>query len=286
MANEIKTILSGTSSLDHLVANIVAEAQFVAQEQSIMRNLVKNFTVPANSGKVLQVPIYGNPSADSINEADDLAPSAITSQQADITLSEIGLMTNVSDMAVNHSSQNVIADVGRLFGTAIAKKMDELLIANFANFSEGQGSAGTELTIDEMFKAVAKLRTANAPGPYYGVFHPKVMYQIKKQLTNTFVGSAANMSDLGNEALRAGFVGTIAGVQIFESSNVAVDGSDDSVGAIFSQDAIAMAMGSDIKIETARDVSARATEVVGVATFGTAELHDSYGVKLTADSAL
>jgi N4-gp56 family major capsid protein len=284
MADEIKTILSGTSSLDHLVSNIVAEAQFVAQEQSIMRNLVKNFTVPANSGKVLQVPIYGNPTAGSVAEADDLSPNAITSSEVLITLSEIGLMTNVSDMALNHSSQNVIADVGRLFGTAIAKKMDQLLIANFANFSEGQGSAAAELTVDEMFKAVAKLSTASAPGPYYGVFHPKVMYQIKKGLTNTFAGD--RYSELANEAMRTGYVGTIAGVQIFESSNVAIDGSDDSVGAIFSRDAIAMAMGSEIKIETQRDVSARATEVVGVATFGTAELHDSYGVKLTADSAL
>ena len=284
MANEIKTILSGTSSLDHLISNIVAEAQFVAQEQSIMRNLVKNFTVPANSGKVLQVPVYGNPAADSVNEADDLTPAAITSSEALITLSEIGLMTNVSDMALNHSSANVIADVGSLFGTAIAKKIDQLLIANFANFSEGQGSAGAELTVDEMFKAVAKLSTAAAPGPYYGVFHPKVMYQIKKALTNTFAGD--RNSDLANEAMRAGYVGNIAGVQIFESANITVDGSDDSVGAIFSRDAICMAMGSDIKIETQRDASARATEVVGVATFGTAELHDSYGVKLTADSAL
>ena len=164
------------------------------------------------------------------------------------------------------------------------KKIDELLIANFANFSEGQGSAGAELTVDEMFKAVAKLSTAAAPGPYYGVFHPKVMYQIKKALTNTFAGD--RNSDLANEAMRAGYVGTIAGVQIFESANVSVDGSDDSIGAIFSRDAIAMAMGSEIKIETQRDASARATELVGIATFGTAELHDSYGVKLTADSAL
>jgi hypothetical protein len=112
------------------------------------------------------------------------------------------------------------------------------------------------------------------------------MYQIKKQLTNTFVGSAGNMPDTGNEAMRNGYVGNIAGVQIFESSNVAVDGSDDSVGAIFAMDALGLAMGQDITIETQRDASARATEIVGTATYGVSELHDSYGVKLTADSAL
>ncbi len=283
MANEIKSL---TSTLDDLIAPIVAEAQFVAAERSIMRNLVKTFNVPMNTGKVLQVPKYPQQTAAALTEADDLTPSAISTSKTDITLAEVGLMTNVSDLALNHSASNVIADVGRLFGEAIATKIDSDLIALFTGFSEGQGSAGAELTVDEMFKAVAKLGTAAAPGPYYGVFHPKVMYQIKKQLTNTFVGSAANMSDLGNEALRAGYVGNIAGVQIFESSNVSVDGSDDSVGAIFSRDALAMAMSNDVRIETQRDASARATELVGVATYGVAELHDTYGVKLTADSAL
>lgn len=281
MANEIKSL---TTTLDDLIAPIVAEAQFVAAERSIMRNLVKTFNVPMNTGKVLQVPKYPQLTAAALTEADDLAMTAISTSKADITLAEVGLATNVSDLSLNHSASNIVSDVGRLFGEAIATKIDTDLIALFTGFSEGQGSAGAELTVDEMFKAVAKLGTASAPGPYYGVFHPKVMYQIKKALTNTF--AAANPNDLGNEALRAGYVGTIAGVQIFESANVSVDGSDDSIGAIFSRDALAMAMSSDIRIETQRDASARATEIVGVATYGVKELHDSYGVKLTADSAL
>ena len=55
MAGEIKSL---TTTLDDLIAPIVAEAQFVASDQSIMRNLVKNFNVPMNTGNVLQVPIY------------------------------------------------------------------------------------------------------------------------------------------------------------------------------------------------------------------------------------
>ena len=36
---------------------IVAEALFVASEQSIMRNLVRNYTI-AGGGKSVEVPIY------------------------------------------------------------------------------------------------------------------------------------------------------------------------------------------------------------------------------------
>jgi len=274
-----------SSTISELYTEIVAEALFVANEQSIMRNLVRNYTI-VGGGKSVEVPIYGVVSASAVSEASDLSNTAINPSSVTITASEVGIMTTLTDLARNSASRNVAGDIGRLFGEAIAKKVDTDLSALFTGFSEGQGSAGGELTIDEMFKAVAKLKTANVPAPYYGVFHPKVMYQIKKQLTNTFVGSAGNMPDLGNEALRAGFVGQIAGVQVFESSNISVDGSDDSIGAIFSQDALGMAMMQDLKIESQRDASLRADEIVATAVYGVGELHDSYGVKLTADSAL
>ena len=84
--------------------------------------------------------------------------------------------------------------------------------------------------------------------------------------------------------MRSGFVGQIAGIEIFESSNISVDGSDDSIGGVFSQDALALAMMQDLKIESQRDASLRADEIVATAVYGVSEIHDSYGVKLTADT--
>ena len=49
MANE-----SDTTSLNDLISPLVAEAMFVASETSIMRGLVRNFTMPLRSGKILQ----------------------------------------------------------------------------------------------------------------------------------------------------------------------------------------------------------------------------------------
>jgi N4-gp56 family major capsid protein len=286
MANEIKTILAGTSSLDHLIAPIVAEAQFVAQERSIMRNLVKNFAVPANSGKVLQVPVYGNPTADSVNEADDLSPSAITSSQVDITLGEIGVMTNVSDMAVNYAPANVIADIGRLFGEAIAKKIDQDLCALFDGFGTSVGTDSAALSAATIFNAVANLRANGVPATDLAcVVHPMVAYDLKANLTNTFANSNAN--EVANEALRTGYVGTLAGVPVYETSNISNTGTTgDYKGGLFHRDALALALGADIKIETQRDASARATEMVGTAVYGVAEIHDTYGVEILADSSI
>ena len=287
MTGEVKSL---TSTLDDLIAPIVAEAQFVAAEKSIMRGLVKQFTIPANSGKVLQVPIYPTQTATVLTEADDLTPDAISTSKADITLREVGLMTNVSDLALNHSASNVIADVGRLFGEAIATRIDRDLTALFGGFGTTVGSATTAATAALVFEAVAKLR-ANAvpPSDLALVLHPLVAHDLKSTITSTF---AAPASDVGNEALRSGYVGMLAGVPVYETSNMADASGNfpgttgDYKGAVFHKDALGMAMSGDIKIETQRDASARATEIVAVATYGVKELQDTYGVELEFDSSI
>ena len=276
MANE-----TTSSTISELYTEIVAEALFVASEQSIMRNLVRNYTISCG-GKSVEVPIYATVSASAVNDATDLSNTAVNPTSVTITASEVGVMTTLTDLARNSASRNVAGDIGRLFGEAIARKVDADLSALFTGFStEKAGGAGQELTVQDIFEASAELRTANAPAPYYGVFHPKQIFNVKKSLTNTFVGRD---TELSNEAMRSGFVGTIAGVQIFESSNISVDGSDDSIGGVFSQDALALAMMQDLKLETQRDASLRADEIVATAVYGVSEIHDSYGVKLTADT--
>jgi N4-gp56 family major capsid protein len=280
---------STTTSLASLISPIVQEALFTANERSIMRGLVKEYTVANNTGKIAQVPIYPVVSAQDLTEGTDMSgvsgvDQTITTTTKDITLKEVGLMTNLTDFIRDTSEQNVVSHLGRIFGEAIAKKIDSDLIGLFTDFSTEKGpGAGAELTIQDLFEAAAELQTNNAPGAYYGVFHPKQIFNVKKALTNTFSG-ANNLSDVGNEAMRAGFVGTIAGIQIFESSNVSVDTSDDSIGGVFSQEALGIAMQNDLTMEMQRNASLRAEEVVATARYGVAELIDTYGVKLTADT--
>jgi len=276
MANE-----TTSSTISELYTEIVAEALFVASEQSIMRGLVRNYTI-SGGGKSVEVPIYSTVSAAAVSEASDLSNTAVNPTSVTITASEVGVMTTLTDLARNSASRNVAADIGRLFGEGIATKIDSDLVALFSGFSTEKGpGAGSELTVQDLFECAAELKTNKAPGPYYGVFHPKQIFNVKKSLTNTFVGRD---TELSNEAMRSGFVGNVAGIQIFETSNISVDGSDDSIGGVFSQDALGLAMMQDLKIETQRDASLRADEIVATAVFGVGELHDTYGVKLTADT--
>ena len=279
MANE-----TTSSTLSELYTEIVAEALFVASERSVMRPLVKNYAI-SGGGKSVEVPIYSAVSAAAVSEASDLSNTAINPTSVTISASENGIMTTLTDLARNAAPRNVAADIGKLFGEAIAKKIDTDLTALFDGFSSVVGSAGAEVTVAKIFEAVATLRQAAVPMPLAGVLNPKVAYNVKKNLTNTFVNPTPN--DLTNEALRTGYVGNIAGVQMFETSNV--DGTSDTdncKGGIFHKDALGLAMMQDLKIETQRDASLRADEIVATAVYGVGELHDSYGVELLGESVI
>lgn len=279
---------STTTNLAALQSQIVQEAIFTASERSIMRGLVNEFAVPLNSGATARVPVYPTKDAVAVAEGTDLTGTAgnvsVATTTKDIAISEVGIMTNLTDLARDTSEQNVVAHLGRVFGDALAKKMDADLIGLFTGFSTEKGpGAGAELTIQDLFEAAAELRANSAPGAYYGVFHPKQIFNVKKALTNTFSG-ANNLSNVGNEAMMQGYVGMIAGIQIFESANVSVDGSDDSIGAVFAKDAMGIAIQGDMNIEIQRDASLRADEIVATMRYGVSELIDAYGVKLTADT--
>ena len=280
MANE-----STSSTLSELYTEIVAEAQFVAQEQSIMRNLVRNYAI-SGGGKAVEVPIYAAVSAAAVSEASDLSNTAIDPSSVTITASEVGVMTTLTDLARNSAPRNVAADIGRLFGEAIAKKQDTDLTAKFDGFSFGIGDGTAAITAAKVFQAASDLRgNALNINECAVVLHPKIAFDLKANLTNTFANSNAN--DLANEALRSGFVGTLAGMRVFETSNMSNTGNTgDYKGAAFHRDALALAEMQGLKVETQRDASLRADEIVATAVYGTGEIHDSYGVELHFDSSV
>jgi len=275
-----------SSTLAELYTDVIQEAIFTFQETSVMRPLVTTYAINGQ-GKTVQVPVYGAISASAVAEGTDLANTAIDPTAVDITASEIGVMTTLTDLGRDSASRNVGADIGKLFGDGLAKKVDSDLASLFTSFSTDVGSAGTELTPELLFKAQATLRALNIPAPYYAVFNPKACFNLKKVLTNAGYNTSANaISDVGNQAMRDGFVGRVAGIDVYENANLAIDQYDDSVGAVFHPASIGLAMKSDLKIETQRDASIRGTEIVASMTVGQGIVKNDYGVKVTVDSAL
>ena len=277
--------ISGTNSttLDDLFVNIVAQARFTAEEQSLMLGLVTQYNIAGQAGKTVQIPKYPAITAAALDEGTAPSDTDVSTSSVNVTVSEVGNTVLLTDLAAMGAG-NPADELGTVLGNAIATKIDSDLIALFTGFSGALGTAGSEITVADLFKAAATLRANKVTGSMAAVVHPFQAYALKANLTNTFANP--NGGDLQNEAMRSGYVGTIAGIDVYESANVAVDASDDAVAAVFAPEALAIALKSEFNLETQRNATRRGTELVATAVYGVAELDDSYGVKITADAAL
>jgi N4-gp56 family major capsid protein len=282
---------STTTTLNDLLPSIVAEAMFVASERSIMRGLVKNYSLAPGQGKTVTVPIYPNQTAATVTEGDEVSNTAVSTSGATLTVSTAAIRTLVTDLAVQQSASNVVADLGRLFGEAIARKIDSDLTALFAGFSAGKGDYTGAITAADIFESVAKLRGAGVPQDgIVCVLHPEIAFDLKKALTtggNTAFVAGGGTSNVANEAMQMGYVGQLAGIPIFETANIAYDtNAGDFPGAVFHRDALGLALVGDINIETQRRASYLGNDVVASAHYGVGELYDGYGRYLKMDSSI
>jgi N4-gp56 family major capsid protein len=273
----------------NLFNEIIVEAQYTAQENSIMRPLVNMVPVANAVGNVVQIPKFKLLNIEGVTtplvEGEDLTGSDLkTELAATITMAERAAMTLLTDDAVETMpNYNLAAEIGRILGEQMAERFDQDAMATFANFKAANdidASAGAGLTADVLFQAAAKLRMEKARGTMVGVFHPAATYQLKAQLANSGAAELGALSNVGNSALTSGLVGQIAGITIFESTLVGTS------GGVFALDALGGAMKRDVRLETERDASKRATEVVGSAVWGFSAVKPENGVSITTVDAI
>lgn len=281
---------STTTTLNDLLPEIIQEAMFVASERSIMRGLVKNYTLAPGQGKHVNVPIYPIQTAAAVTEGDEVTNTAVSTNTAQLTVSPVAIRTLLTDLARTSAASNVVADLGKLFGEALARKIDTDLTAQFSSLSAGFGDYSGQITAAAIFQAVAKLQAAAVPTDgMVCVLHPEIAYDLKAALTtqgNTPFTAGA-YGDNANEAMRTGFVGFLAGVPVYQTSNIANTGTaGDYAGAVFHRDAFGLGMIGDISIETQRRASFLGDDIVCSAYYGTGILQNNYGRYLAYDSSI
>jgi hypothetical protein len=274
-----------TTQTVELFENISQAAVFTMSEQTVIRPLVANYDLSGTPGLTASIPVIPTLAASAAAEGSDVTLTQFNPTGKDVTCSEIGVNVQITDFVKESASLDVQAAIGRQGGEAIAAKVDTDLAALFAGFSNTVGSGAAEITASVIFQAAATLRNNNAPGPYYCVLAPFQAMALKQQLAGTGNTNMGSLSDIGNQALRDGFIGTLAGMQIFESSNIANDPSAGGViGAAFSRDSLAYVNKRPLRLETERSAKGRSTDIVLTHAFGVSELIDAYGVGIIGDN--
>lgn len=277
---------NNTTINSELFTNLLAEAQFAAYENSVARAIATAFDFPSNAGKTLQIPVYAGVAAVPLTEGSAPSAADTNTTSVDITVSEIGTYFQVTDMLRDSAARDVMADLGMQAGRALAEKMDSNLFGLFSSFTTDVGpGAGGEVTVDHLLKAAATLRKNKLTGPFVAVLHPFQAYNVKKQLSNAGGSNVPALSNAGNNVMDGFYIGSVAGIQVYESGLISLSGTD-AVGAVFAKSALATVMRGGISMESQRQAAARATDIMISAVVGQGILQDAHGVKLTGDAAL
>jgi len=276
---------NNTTINSELFAPLVTQAQFAAYENSIARQIVTVFDAPVNAGKVLQVPVWSGITAELISDESAATAKDTNTTSQTITLAEHVVYHQITDMLRDSSFSNVMAQIGDQSGRAIAESMDTQVFAQFANFAVNVGGSGEELTADRILRAAATLRANKLTGPFYAVVHPGAAYNLKKELGAVGAGAAAlaaASSNVANRVLDGFYIGTLAGVQIFESALVPTV-STDRINGVFAATALGHAMRGSIEMNELYLPKERATDVVLKAVAGAAVLQPSHGVMIRTE---
>ena len=220
---------------------------------------------------------------------------AITTAARTATISEHVIASTVSDLVLMGSGDDVEGQAGPALGNAVAAKLDDDLVELGKAFSQTECGAGTALALSHIFGSMRQLRSAGAPMPYNLVLSPKQVWGAKGLISllhdDAVTGSNAKpmsmMGNKGEEAFSTGYVGSIAGFNVYWSDQIDEDVSSggDAAGFAFSQGGIGLGVGADglFRIAAERDEMLRATNYVATGFWGETEIKDAYGVYILSD---
>jgi len=272
-----------------LLGLIETQAILQLEKVNVMRPLVTVKSAPR--GDTISWSVYNDETA--VATATDVVATAegtvtptteFYSKKHTATMDMYSIGTDVYDESKLSNADDVSENVGKVLANAASAKIDELLCANFDNFSNAVNTTSNAITIDDLFQALALINVYDQLGEISGVFDRRMIwgtYGIMNDLvTSTIFGGSP---DLQQEGLRAGWVSKIAGIGMYNSNQLATAISSAQKAGIFTREAIGWGVvGPELKVEVMREADFIRDRYNLSFFAGTAELKDSAGVEVFA----
>lgn len=283
--------VSNSTTLNDLVGQIVsAEAQSAAYATRVMRPLVRSVAVPPGAGSIV-VPRFQALSVSSLTEG--TAPSSTQWSTDGVTLTPVerGVYVQISKRALHADPFSDLAPYGEQIGRALAADEDALILdaVSFSTIVNEQTGGANNVTGADFLSGIGKLEAANAPQPYFAVYHPVSWAKIRADLDDASAFASVGKSiveGFGEGSTNmAGFVGAPYGVPTFISTavNAVSDDANSYANVMFSKEAIGYAFIQDIGVDVDDNIVARAMDLMGWYSGDADELVDAYGVQVEDD---
>tara|TARA_R110002096_G_scaffold304457_1_gene499418 strand:+ start:473 stop:1357 length:885 start_codon:yes stop_codon:yes gene_type:complete len=290
--------LTNTSTAAGLLGRTIGDAVIAFNHVNVMYPLVNVQQASVGSNHV-QFSDWTRLTAGNVTNATQATTTtavAITAGARTATVSEHVIASTVSDLVVMGGGGDISGQAGGILGNAVASQLDTDLTALGVSFAQTECGAGTALALSHIFGAMRQLKSAGAPMPYNLVLSPKqvwgakgiigLLHNVSNIASNTAVPVAV-LGSKGDEAMSVGYVGSLAGFNVYWSDTIDEDigSGGDAAGFAFSKGAIGLGVGSEglFRLATERDEMLRATNYVATGFWGQVEVKDTHGVYILSD---
>jgi hypothetical protein len=283
-----------SANLGDTIPTIINEAQFTRQFKGVMRGL--SWNVRKGKGSTVNIPYFNTAVSHQLSEGIDMT-GAETMQDTNVQVTpyEAGLKIVLTKTVVEDDNEDLIRAAGRLLGDGYELKVDQDLLARFANGTNTVGAAGSTLTMGYVAAGRALLAGnavsagGPAPLPYSVVVHPFTSLDVVDVLTPLVPAAGTTQSAMGamaDEVLRNYMVGRMFGMPWIEDGNISIDSADDGKGGIFASGpngGILYVPAREPTIENTYDASLRGWELVYVGRYGVGNYLNGWTVTCYTD---
>ena len=265
---------------------------------------------PAPAGtNVVQFPVYTKHDVTDANfgvknmasgaEETDANLTNIETTAVSVEVLRNAIRAEITDLAAHGNADALLVNAGLQLGNDIAKEFDIAVCALFDGFATEKGSSGNGLRFIDIMDALASLEANDAPRPYHAVLHPLQVFGTFG-LSNEFGSSAVQGSNgafnglagsggVADQFMGAGFVTSIAGINIYTSTSVPAT-SDQHKGGIFANTAIGCGYidfggGSFMQMAQEREEVSAKTVLVANGYYAVSELVDLHGVEILSETS-
>jgi hypothetical protein len=309
-----------TTTMNDITLAAVIEPTFLdyAHDWVVAAPLVRQFDARGKGSAVVSIPSFasdmGTVGAHGTGvdtefdgtEATDLSNIALDTNTVSITAAEYGVLRTITDNVFEDSIggldllNRVVADCARILMTAYESD----IVTLFGSFSAGVGSTTVDLTVANMIAAQVAIRQSGirAPDGVSYVLDEQQVDDLEAALiagnaaASVYAGATDRLMDVDkgpNNGMGNGHVMRFRGYPVYSSGlTLTANAAADVAGACFvhsspSNDpfaAIGTSISREFRMETQRDASMRATEVVCTMRKGVAEISDASGQYVITDA--
>jgi hypothetical protein len=265
--------------------NLYEGAVFVLRQSTLLIPTVRIFNDTSNMW-LRKNSEYGAANPRVVAEGEDVAATKFDrSALSTLTPYTYADQFFLTDQRIRSDTQDVVTDAAMEQGSAFAVQADTAIATHFASLTGGTiGTAGGTLSWSSLINGRAMMQALKIPGPYYAALHPyQWAYLLKAVAPGATVTNAPQMQDrLINSYFQSSM---LSDVTIVVTPSIAVDSSDDAIGAMYNPIALAYDVRQPFRVEPQRDASRRGWEWNFNTDYATGVWVPARGIQLIGDAA-